>query len=132
MTESLGRYGVLDHELFRKSIDASRWTISGDPFIFDFGYKPLAQPGKPNGRLKLIHTISLKKDPKLAKELRWTFDRVLEKESCHLTVGHEDKPDPSDPAVRFSQDVLQHEHVRLVPVSGFDEYAQSVREELLM
>jgi hypothetical protein len=34
--------------------------------------------------------------------------------------------------VRFSLDVLQHEHVHLVPVSGFDEYAQSIRAELLM
>jgi len=132
MTESLSRYGVFDHELFRKSIDASLWTTAGDPFIFDFGYKPLARPDKPNGRLKLIHTLSLKKDPKLAKELKWTFDRVLEKESCHLTVGHEDILDPDNAVVRFSQDVLQHEHIRLVPVSGFDAYAQSIRAELLM
>jgi hypothetical protein len=132
MADSLNRHGVLGHELFRRQVPASDWTGTGDPFVFDFGYKPPEQPGKPNGRVKLIHTLSLKMDPKLAKELRWTFDRVLDKERCHLTVGHEDHPDQSSPQVRFSQDVLQHEHVRLVPVSGFDEYAQSVRAELLM
>ena len=54
------------------------------------------------------------------------------KGSSHLTVGHEDILDPDNPVVRFSQDVLQHERIRLVPVSGFDEYAQAIRAELLM
>jgi len=132
MTESLRRCGVFEHNLFRRRIPASQWTGAGDPFAFDFGYRPPEQRGKPNGRLKLIHTLSLHRDPKLVEALKWTFDRVLDKDSCHLTVGHEDKPDPSNPVVHFSQGVLQHEHIRLVPVSGFDEYAQSIRAELLM
>jgi hypothetical protein len=132
MTESLRRYGVLEHKSFEKRIPASQWTAVGDPFVFDFGYKPPAATGKPNGRLKLIHALSLGRDPKLVEALKWTFDRVLDKESCHLTVGHEDKADLSNPVVRFSQGILQHEHIRLVPVSGFDEYAQSIRAELLM
>jgi hypothetical protein len=132
LTESLRRCGVLDHESFEKRIPASQWTGAGDPFVFDFGYKPLEQAGKLNGRLKLIHTLSLQRDNELAKALKLTFDRVLVKESSHLTVGHEDILDPDNAVVRFSQDVLQHEHIRLVPVSGFDAYAQSIRAELLM
>ena len=132
MTEYLRRYGVLEHSLFEKRIPAFQWTAAGDPFVFDFGYKPPSQIGRPNGRLKLIHTLSLQRDPKLVEALKWTFDRVLDKDSCHLTVGHEDRPDPSNPVVRFSQGVLQHEHIHLTPVSGFDEYAQSIRAELLM
>jgi hypothetical protein len=62
----------------------------------------------------------------------WTFDRVLKKEPSDLTVGHEDNPDPNHPVVRFSQGILQHERIRLVPVSGFDEYAQSIRAELFL
>ena len=107
MTESLRRCGVLDHKLFEKRIPASQWTGAGDPFVFDFGYKPPEQAGKPNGRLKLIHTLSLQRDNELAKALKWTFDRVLEKEPSHLTVGHEDIPDPDNPIVRFSQGILQ-------------------------
>jgi hypothetical protein len=132
MTEALRRCGVYDHELFEKRVPASQWTGAGDPFAFDFGYKPLEPAGKPNGRLKLIHNLSLQKDPKLVEALKWTFDRVLDKGSCHLTVGHEDILDPDNAVVRFSQDVLQHELIRLVPVSGFDEYAQSIRTALLM
>jgi hypothetical protein len=132
MAESLRRYGVFDHRLFEKSIDASRWTGAGDPFVFDFGYRPLEQVGKPNGRLKLIHTLSLQKDNELAKALRLTFTKLLEKEPSHLTVGHEDILDPDHAVVRFSQSVLQHERIELLPVARFDEYARSIRAELLM
>ncbi len=132
MTESLRRCGVLDHKSFEKRVPASPWTGAGDRFVFDFGYKPLEPAGKPNGRLKLIHTLSLQRDNERAKALKWTFDRVLEKESSHLTVGHEDILDPDHPIVRSSQGILQHERIRLVPVSGFDEYAQSIRAELFM
>ena len=132
MTESLRRCGVLDHASFEKRIPASQWTGAGDPFAFDYGYRPPDQGGQPNGRLKLIHTLSLQRDNELAKALKWTFDRVLEKASFHLTVGHEDILDPDNPIVRSSQAILQDERIRTVPVSGFAEYAQSVRAELLM
>jgi len=132
MTEALRRCGVFDHKLFEKRIPASPWTGAGDPFTFDFGYKPPEQAGKPNGRLKLIHTLSLQRDSELAKALKLTFDRVLLKESSHLTVGHEDILAPDNAVVRFSQGIFEDERIRLVPVSGFDEYAQSIRAELLM
>jgi len=133
MTDSLRRYGVFEHESFEKRIPASQWTGAGDPFVFDFGYKPPETAGKPNGCVKLIHTHSLEKDdPKLVEALAWTFQRVLEKESSDLTVGHEDNPDQNNPQVRFSLGVLQHEHIHLVPVSDFDKYAQTIRAELLM
>jgi hypothetical protein len=132
MTESLRRFGVLEHKLFEKGIPASQWTGAGDPFVFDFGYKPPEPAGKPNGRLKLIHTLSLQRDEELAKALMWSFDRVLKKERSHLTVGHEDILPPDSAVVRFSKAILQHEHISLVPVSGFDEYAQSIRAELFM
>jgi len=130
MTDCLRRHGVYEHRLFEKRIQASQWT-AGDPFVFDFGYKPPEHAGKPNGRPRLIHTLSLR-DGEFANSLVGTFERVLKRELSELTVGHEDNPDTNDPQVRFSQGILQHDHIRLLPVSGFDEYAQSVRAELLM
>jgi len=133
MTQSLRGCGLLGPNLVQKDIPASQWTIPDDPFLFDFGYEPRLQPDTPNGRVRLIHNVSLQKDdPKLVEALVWTFERVLQKKRCDLTVGHEDNPDPNNAQVRFSQGVLQHEHIRLVPVSGFDEYAQSIRAELMM
>ncbi len=128
MTDCFSRYGILGH--FERRVPASQWTGVGDPFSFDFGYKPQAQAGKPNGRLKLIHAVSLQRDPKLTEALVWTFEKVLEQERSTLTVGHEDNADQQNPQVRFSLSVLQHEHISLVPVSGFDAYAQSIRAEL--
>ena len=130
MTDCLCRHAVYEHRLFEKRIHASQWT-AGDPFVFDFGYKPPKQAGKPNGRPRLIHTLSLR-DGELANSLVGTFERVLKEERSELTVGHEDNPDTDNPQVRFSQGILQHEFIRLLPVSGFDEYAQSIRAELLM
>ena len=132
MTDCFSRYGILGHKPFERRVPASQWTGVGDPFAFDFGYKPQEQAGKPNGRLKLIHAVSLQRDPKLTEALVWTFEKVLEKERSTLTVGHEDNSDQQNPQVRFSLSVLQHEHIRLVPVSGFDAYAQSIRAELGM
>jgi hypothetical protein len=137
MAESLRRYGVLNHESFKKNIGASRWTGAGDPFVFDFGYRPPEQVRRPNGRLKLIHTLSLQKDNELAKALRLTFTRILEKESSsYLTVGHEDiredLPRLDLDVVYFSQSLLQHERIVLRPAATFDEYARSIRTELLM
>jgi DUF3037 family protein len=130
MTDCFSRYGILGHKSFERRIPASQWTGVGDPFTFDFGYKPQERAGQHGGRLKLIHAISLERDPKLTEVLVWTFERVLAKEPSVLTVGHEDDPHRDNPQVRFALSVLQHEHIHLVPVSGFDAYAQSIRAEL--
>ncbi len=132
MTDCFGRYGILGHKSFERRVPAAQWTGVGDPFSFDFGYKPQEEAGKPNGRLRLIHAVSLQRDPKLTEALVWTFEKVLEQERSTLTVGHEENADRQNAQVRFSLSVLQHEHIRLVPVSGFDAYAQSIRAELGM
>lgn len=131
-TESLRREGVLDHPLFEKRIAASQWTGAGDPFVFDFGYRPPAREDPPGGDLKLIHTLSLERDNELAKALRWTFDRVLEKEPSYLTVGHEDVLDPHNAIVCSSQTILQDDRIQLLPVSSFHQYAATVRAELFI
>jgi hypothetical protein len=133
LTAALRRSGVLEHSLFEKRVPAERWTQKGDPFCFDFGYRPLQVEGKPNGHVKLIHAYSFGRDPdkEVVKALRWTFDRVLEKELAEITVGHEDLVTPIDPTARASQSILQGERIHLVPASRFDDYAQSVHVELL-
>jgi hypothetical protein len=130
--ESLRRQGVFDHRLFEKRIAASQWTGAGDPFVFDFGYRPPVQGSKPGGGLKLIHMLSLERDNELAKALRWTFDKVLDKEPSRLTVGHEDILDPDNAIVRSSRGILEDDRIQLLPVSSFHEYAQTIRAELLM
>jgi hypothetical protein len=132
LTDAFRRHGLLDLKLLERRIPAEQWTQKGDVFSFDFGYRPPRVAGKPNGHVKLIHAYSLGRDNELLKALKWTFDRVLEKEPADLTVGHEDLPVPLDDVVLSSQSILRHERIHLVPVSGFDAYARSVRAELAM
>lgn len=134
LTDALRRHDVLGLPGFQKPVPAKNWTQEGDPFCFDFGYRPLQVAGKPNGHIKLIHAYSFSRDPdkEVVKALKWTFERVLEKESAELTVGHEDLATPIDPIVGASQSILQDERIRFVPMSRFDEFAESVRKELLM
>jgi hypothetical protein len=132
LADAFKRQGLLDHKLFEKRIPADKWTQKGDPFRFDFGYRPLQIAGKPNGHIKLVHALPLGRDNEPVKALKWTFDRVLEKEIADLTVGHEDIADATNAIVRSSQSILEHERIHLVPLARFDEYADSVRRELLM
>lgn len=132
LTDAFRRQGLLDLKLFERRVEAQQWTGKGDPFCFDFGYRPVQVAGKPDGHVRLIHTYSLSRDYELVKALKWTFDRVLEKELADLTLAHEDPPTPLDDVVLSSQSILRHERIHLVPVSRFDAYAQSVRAELVM
>jgi hypothetical protein len=131
LTSAFKRQGLLEHKLFEKRIPAEQWTQKGDPFRFDFGYRPLQVAGKPNGHIKLVHALPLGRDNEPVKALKWTFDRVLEKEIADLTVGHENIADPLNAIVQSSQSILEHERIHLLPLARFDEYAESVRHELI-
>jgi hypothetical protein len=132
VTDAFKRHGIFDHRLFEKRIPAEQWTQKGDPFCFDFGYRPLPIAGKPNGHIKLIQALPLGRDNQAVKALRWTFDKVLETEPAGLTVVHEHLTDAHDVIVRSSQSILENERIELVSISHVDEYAQSVRRELQM
>ncbi len=117
------RAGVWDLKRFEKSIPASRWN-SGDPFVFDYGYKP-------NGVAKFVHALSLKRDSELAKVLVYTLDRVRAREHAELTAVVEALAAAEDEAARFSQRILEEGRIAVQPLATVDEYAQSVRRELM-
>lgn len=117
------RAGVWDLTRFEKRIPASRWN-PGDPFLFDYGYQP-------NGVVKFIHALSLKRDTELAKVLVYTVDRVRAKEPVELTAVVEGLAARGDEAAQFSQRILEEGRIRLQPLVTVDDYAQSVRRELM-
>ena len=127
---SLVRAGVW--ERLERSIPAARWTQPGDPFAFDFGYRPLEVAGKPNGHIKLIHALSLKRDAELAKVLVYTMEHVRRSEPAELTAVVEGQAAPDDPAATLSQSILQEGGIGIRPVSLADEYARSIRQELMI
>jgi len=132
LTAALSLAGVW--ELMEKNISAARWTHAGDPFNFDYGYTPLLTHGRPNGHLHFIHAHSLKRDAdaKVAKALAYTFARVRDRETAELTAVVEAQAAPGDIVATFSQKILEEGGIRLQPIAGVDDYAQSIRRELMI
>lgn len=132
LTEAFRQHSVLDLKSFERRVPAEQWTAKGDPFCFDFGYRSVHAAGKSNGRVKLVHALSLLRDNELVKALRWTFDKVLEKEPAGLTVVHEHLATPPEALIRSSLTILENEFIQLLPVSRAEEYARSIHQELSM
>lgn len=127
---SLVRAGLWDLPALERDIPAARWTQSGDPFSFDFGYRPEKISGKPNGHIKFIHALSLKRDIELTKVLAYTMDHVRRREPAELTAVVEGVPEKDDEAANLSQNILIEAGVAIQPVALVDQFAQSIRQEL--
>jgi len=130
LTDALRRHGVLEHPAFEKRIPAAQWTGPGDPFTFDYGYRPVQVDGRPNGHVKFVHALSLKRDNDLAHVLANTLRYVREKEPADLTAVIEGLPQPGDETALHSQRVLADAQIALQPLAGLEDYAQSIRREL--
>ncbi len=129
LNTALVRAGVW--EKLEKRIPASRWTHPGDTFTFDYGYRPLQIEGRPNGHVKFVHALSLKRDAELAKVLVYTLERVRRKEPAHLTAVIEGLAPQGDESAALCQQILKEGDVQLQPLAGIDEFTQSVRQELM-
>ena len=130
MRLSLVRAGVWDLPRFEHNIPAARWTQPGDPFTFDFGYRPVQSAGKPNGHMKFIHSLSLKRDVELAKVLVYTMDHVRRNESAELTAVVEGMAVREDEEATLAQNILMEAGIAIQPVARAEQYAQSIRSEL--
>jgi hypothetical protein len=128
LTAAFVRAGVW--ERLEKRIPAAQWTKPGDPFTFDYGYRPLETEAKPNGRIKLVHALSLKRDTELAKVLAYTITRVRLKEPAELTAVVEALATPGDTVAQASQEILAEGRIGIQPLARLDDYARSVRQEL--
>lgn len=125
-------------EKMEKRIPASTWTHPGDPFRFDYGYRPLevaglpAVAGKPNGHVRLIHALSLRRDAELAKVLVYTLEHVRRKEAAELTAVVEGLAGQGDEPAALCQRILEEGEISIQPLAGVEEFAQSVRRALIM
>jgi hypothetical protein len=131
LTEALRHARVFDHPLFEKRIPAARWTVKGDPFHFDFGYRPPLAAGKPNGHVKLIHALSLHRDNETAHVLANTLRYVRGQEPADLTAVIEGWPSSGDQVAVHSYRLLMDARATLRPLIEAEEFALSIRNELL-
>jgi hypothetical protein len=130
LTDALRRALVLDHPLFEKRIPAEQWTVAGDPFHFDFGYRPPLAAGKPNGHLKLIHALSLHRDNEIAHVLANTIRYVRRKEPAELTAVVEALPARRDETAGHSYRLLKDAEVTLQPLAEVAAFAFAVSKDL--
>ncbi len=131
LTNALQRHGVLEH--VEKHIPAAQWTGAGDPFTFDYGYRPAEIGGKPNGHIKLIHAISLRRDRENESAYKLAHimvNYVRKRERAELTAVVEALPGPGNETALHSQRILADAQIALQPIAGLDAYAQSIRHEL--
>jgi hypothetical protein len=113
-----------------RNIPAARWTQPNDPFTFDFGYRPVEIAGKPNGHMKFVHALSLKRDVELAKVLVYTMDHVRRSEPAELTAVVEGMAGNDDEAATLSHNILVEAGISIESIANADRFAQSVRNEL--
>jgi hypothetical protein len=130
LVEALRRAHVFEDKRIEKRIPAAPLTHPGDPFHFDFGYRPALSAGARNGHVKLLHALSLHRDPELASVLSLTFGYVRAKQPAELTAVIEGWPARSDRTAGHSFRVLSDAGVALRPVAEVDALAKSIRDEL--
>jgi hypothetical protein len=132
LVEALRRAQVFNDPRFEKRIPAEPLTHPGNPFHFDFGYRPPLAAGKPNGHLKLIHALSLQRDPELASVLSLTLGYVRSKQAAELTAVIEGWPARGDKTSSHSYRILGDAGVAMRPVAEVDALATSIRKELAL
>jgi hypothetical protein len=130
LAEALRRARVFEDARFEKRIPAERWTVKGDPFHFDFGYRLTPAVGNSNGHVKLIHALSLSRDNELAHVLANTIRYVRQHEPADLTAVIEGPPGRGDTTARHSYRLLMDAEVTLRPIAEVHDFALSVSKEL--
>jgi len=128
--EALRRARVFDDKRFEKRIPAEPLTHPGDPFHFDFGYRPPWNAGKPNGHLKLLHALSLHRDHELASVLALTMGYVRSNQPAELTTIIEGWPAQRDKTAGHSYRILRDAAIAMRPLAEVDAFAELIRDEL--
>jgi hypothetical protein len=130
LVQALRRAQVLGDPRFERRIPAAPLTHPGDPFHFDFGYRPQFTAGKSNGHLKLIHALSLHRDHELASVLALTMGYIHSKEPAELTAIVEAWSAQADKTAGHSHRILQDAGIAMHPLSEVDAFAATVQHEL--
>lgn len=115
--------------LMLKSVAVSQYTRSGDPLKIDCGYSP-------NGTIKLFHAVALRSEVNAAKVLAYSFPQLAEgirkslgKQALLTAVVEDDLP-ADDDAVRFAQETLELNSIRIAAVNTMPSLAHVAAQEL--
>jgi len=130
LVDALRRAHIYDDQRLERGIPAAPLTHPGDPFHFDFGYRPLVASGKPNGHLKLIHALSLHRDHELASVLSTTMGYVRARQPAELTAVIDAHPQRGDKAATHCFQILKDAQIGTQAIEDLDSFARGIRNEL--
>lgn len=132
LVQALRNAGIYDDQRFEKRIPAASLTNPGNPFHFDFGYRPIMAAGRPHGHLKLIHALSLHRDYELASVLSLNMSYIRAKQPAELTAIIEALPAQGDSVAGHSQRILRDADISMRPMAEMANLAATVRDELAL
>lgn len=127
MKDAFERAGVWP--LMRKRIPVAGYTGKGDPLKIDCGYRP-------NGVVRLFHSVSLETDIASAKVLAFSLhglaDGILRAEGAktELTAVVEDDLDRNDDAIAFALSTLSGNDILVRTVGDLPAMAERARIEM--
>jgi hypothetical protein len=115
--------------LMRTQIAASQYTHRGDPLKIDCGYRP-------NGVIRMFHTVSLESDIDAAKVLAFSYPALreglakAENATTDLTAVVEDNLNRNDEAIAFALATLASSQIQVAAISEMPRLAERARREL--
>jgi Protein of unknown function (DUF3037) len=123
--------------LMRKRIAASAYTLAGDPMKIDCGYRP-------NGVIKMFHSVSLEADVEAAKVLAYTSPRLhdgverVEGARLELTavveplraVSSDSGETENMERYRFGVETMESQQIRVITINDLARAAETARIDL--
>jgi len=130
MEDSFVAEGI--EKFLMRSVPVESYTSPGDPFMFDFGYRP---KGKKDD-IKFLQAISFKGDSQAAIMFATRYSAVAQamrgklNVHLHLTAVVDDDVDRNLPKVNFAMGCLEQADATLVNVGKMHQVARAVALEL--
>jgi DUF3037 family protein len=116
------RRGVLGK--MERSVRIEEFTEVGDPLRLDYGYRY-------NGTRGFVHAFSMARDASQAKVLAYTAESIRARlPSTEFTAVTETEPSLDNPRHKFAARLFEAQRIAIVPLSGIDKFAESLRPRL--
>ncbi|HVB85336.1 MAG TPA: DUF3037 domain-containing protein [Candidatus Dormibacteraeota bacterium] len=111
-------------EKLQRSVRVDEFTQPGDPFRIDYSYRY-------NGTRGYLHAIPLARDYSQAKVLAYTAERIRARaQHVEFSAITEVAPSPENPRHQFIMRLFEDQHIKILPLSGVEAWAESLRPRL--
>lgn len=112
-------------EKLQRGVRVDEFTQPGDPFRIDYSYRC-------NGTRGYLHAIPLARDYSQAKVLAYTAERIRARaEHVEFSAITEVAPSPENPRHQFIVRLFEDQQIKILPLSGVEAFAESLRPRLL-